>query len=88
MRSLAAKAKISLNHYQDIAHARANPSLMVFLNLVHALGVPPVELFESPEPPSDEYRLVSIDELEQIKAGIERLQEIFDRKRRKRIRRP
>jgi transcriptional regulator with XRE-family HTH domain len=45
-RVLAHQAGISTNHYQDIAHANANPSAVVLLKLASALGVTMSELFD------------------------------------------
>src|SRR5258705_1176449 len=52
-RALAERAKISTNHYQDTAHARANPTVMVLLSLANALGVSLVDLFDSPAAPPE-----------------------------------
>jgi ribosome-binding protein aMBF1 (putative translation factor) len=46
--AVAAGAHISTNHYQDIAHANANPTLVVLVELANALTVPLVHLFEPP----------------------------------------
>jgi hypothetical protein len=52
-RAVAARAHISTNHYQDIAHANANPTLVVLVELANALTVPLVYLFEPPMLPDD-----------------------------------
>src|SRR5689334_1634707 len=55
-RVLADRAKISTNHYQDIAHAEANPTITVLLSLASALDVSLVDLFDSAPSSSSEER--------------------------------
>jgi len=63
-RALAARARISTNHYQDIAHAQANPTVMVLLRLAGALGVSLDAMFDSPPPPpADDLRIVLASDL-------------------------
>jgi transcriptional regulator with XRE-family HTH domain len=66
--AVAERAGISTNHYQDVAHARANPTVIVFLRLADALGVSVADLFEAPAPPSGEHRLVFTADLQELAA--------------------
>jgi transcriptional regulator with XRE-family HTH domain len=77
-RALAARAGISANHWHDIVHARANPSVMVLLRLAHALSVPIVELFD-PVPPADERRSILLADLEELAAANKRLTDAVER---------
>lgn len=45
-RALAARASISGNHYQEIAYARANPTITVMIRLAEALNVSMADLFD------------------------------------------
>jgi transcriptional regulator with XRE-family HTH domain len=63
-RGIAKRAQISANHYQNIAHANANPGLTVLLRLVGALGVSVADLFEPPLP--DGRRLVLRENLTEL----------------------
>lgn len=78
-RALAERAGISANHYQDIAHAQANPSVIVLLSLADALGVPVVDLFESSTPPPADHRLVFVADLKELAASHRRLTDIVKR---------
>lgn len=78
-RAVAERAKISTNHYQDIAHAHANPTVIVLLSLASALGVSLVDLFDSLPPPSDEHRIVLVTDLTDLAATHKRLTDIVKR---------
>jgi len=77
-RTLAARARISVHYYQDIAHARANPTVIALLNLAQALDVSLADLFESPAP-RDERRAVLVTDLVELTATHERLTLIVER---------
>jgi hypothetical protein len=79
MTTLARRANISTNHYQDIAHANANPSTGVLLKLASAHGVTMRESFD-PQLQDSDGRIVSEEDLarrlaahKQLTMGIERL---------------
>lgn len=78
-RALAARARISTNHYQDIAHAHANPSVIVLLQLADALGVQVADLFDSPVPLADAHRRVLVTDLAELAAAHSRLTDIVER---------
>jgi transcriptional regulator with XRE-family HTH domain len=78
-RALAARARISTNYYQDIAHAQANPTVLALLRLADALGVPLRDLFDSPAAPPDELRTVRAEDLGELAATHERLTAIVER---------
>lgn len=78
-RALAERAKISTTYYQDIAHARANPTVAVALALAHALGVSVVDLFESTAPPPDDVRVIFRADLRDLAATHSRLTDIVER---------
>src|SRR5262245_39184399 len=78
-RALAERARISTNHYQDIAHAQANPTIIVLLRLAAALGVSVVDLFEAPPPLPDDYRLGLVADLRELATTRQRLNDIVDR---------
>jgi transcriptional regulator with XRE-family HTH domain len=78
-RAVATRACISTNHYQDIAAARANPTLVVLLNLAHALEVSPSDLFESPLQRSSTHREVSLADVSELAALLEQLRQIVKR---------
>jgi transcriptional regulator with XRE-family HTH domain len=64
--AVAKRAGISTNHYRDIAHANANPTVVVFLRLVEVLGVSIGELFDSPQPSATRHRMVLQKDLEDL----------------------
>src|SRR5262245_27023422 len=72
-RALAERAEISTNAYLDIAHAHANPSVLVLLRLANALGVPLADLFGEPPPAETEHRLVPLSDLRELANTHERL---------------
>jgi len=76
--ALAQRARISTKHYREIAHAHANPSVIVLLNLATALGVSLLDLFDSP-PPADEYRTILVADLKDLAATLERFTAIVKR---------
>jgi len=76
--ALAERARISTNHYKLIAHAQANPTIIVLLHLAAALGVSVVDLFKD-QPPPDDYRLVLLADLRELATTRHRLTEIVDR---------
>ncbi|MPY90699.1 MAG: helix-turn-helix domain-containing protein [Luteitalea sp.] len=78
-RALAERAKISTNHYQDIAHAHANPTVIVVLSLADALGVSVVDLFELPTQPPDNHRVVFVQDLRDLSAAHRHLTDIVER---------
>lgn len=78
-RALAERATISANHYQDIAHARANPTVIVLLHLAEALGVPLVELFEYAPSSAHEHCTVRLADLRELAAQHERLTDVVKR---------
>src|SRR5262245_21206045 len=78
-RAMAARSHISTNHYQDIAHARANPSVIVLLRLAQALGVSLVELFDSGPPAPSERQSVLIADLEELATAHKRLTDVVER---------
>jgi transcriptional regulator with XRE-family HTH domain len=79
-RALAARAEISANHYQDIAHAQANPTVIVLLRLASALGVSLDDLFGSLTPSSaSERRAVLVDDLKRLVATSEQLADVVKR---------
>ena len=79
-RALAARADISANHYQDIAHAEANPTVIVLLRLAGALGVSLDDLFDwPPVTPTDERRPVLVDDLKRLVAAYEELTDAVGR---------
>lgn len=77
-RALAARARISTNHYQDIAHAEANPTVIVLLRLASALGVSLDDLFELP-PPDDDRRSVLTDDLRELVTASRQLSDVVKR---------
>jgi transcriptional regulator with XRE-family HTH domain len=78
-RTLAERAHISTNHYQDIAHAHANPTVIVLLDLASALGVSVVDLFDSPAAPPDGHRTVLVTHLRELAATHKRLTDVVER---------
>jgi transcriptional regulator with XRE-family HTH domain len=68
-RIVARRAGISANYYQDIAHAQANPSLLVTLRLADAIGVSISELLAAP-PESGDHRIVPVAELRALAAAV------------------
>lgn len=78
-RALAEGAQISTNHYQDIAHAHANPTIVVLLRLASALGVSVVDLFESRTPPPDDRRVVFLADLRDLVDTHKRLTDVVER---------
>ncbi len=77
-RALAERAQISTNHYQDIAHAQANPTTTVLLSLANALDVSVVDLF-APTPSPDTRRVVFVADLKDLAAAHRQLTEIIER---------
>ncbi len=78
-RALAARAAISTNHYQEIAHAQANPSVLVLLRLANALRVSLAELFESETTADDVQRLVPAADLRELASLHRQLRDIVTR---------
>lgn len=79
-RALAARANLSTNYYQNIAHAQANPTVLVLLRLASALEVSLGDLFDwAPGPPVDVRRAVPIDDLKRLAAVCEQLLEVVRR---------
>jgi transcriptional regulator with XRE-family HTH domain len=78
-RALAKRARVSTNHYQEIAHARANPTVIVLLRLAAALEVPLVELFDRPPATAEEHRIVSTNDLRDLTSAHKRLTDIVGR---------
>lgn len=79
-RALAARAGISANHYADIAHAEANPTVIVLLGLARALGVSLDDLFDSSSlPAAGECRTVLVADLKQLAASYEQLADVVNR---------
>src|ERR1051325_3063531 len=77
--ALAGPAGVSTNHYQSIARADANPTLIVLLRLVAALGVSIVDVFEPSSSPPDDYRLVLVDDLRELATSHQRLTALINR---------
>jgi transcriptional regulator with XRE-family HTH domain len=78
-RALAARAHISTNYYHDIAHAQANPTVIVLLSLADALDVPVSDLFDCPEPVNATRRVVSAADLRDLAATHQHLTHIVER---------
>jgi transcriptional regulator with XRE-family HTH domain len=68
-RVLSERAGISPAHYQEIAHAQANPTLLVSLRLADAVEVSIAELLAAP-PASGDHRFVSAEELRALAAAV------------------
>ena len=77
-RALAERARISKNHYIDIAHANANPTVIVLLKLVAALGASLTDLLESQTPP-DTWHSVLVADLRDLAATHQRLTAVVRR---------
>lgn len=78
-RMLADSAQISANHYQEIAYARANPTVLVLLRLAEALGVSIVDFFDPPSPLPGRRRSVVVADLEMLVLAHRRLAKAVER---------
>lgn len=78
-RALALRAQISANHYQEVAYARANPTVLVLLRLAEALDVSVVDFFDPPSPLPGRRRSVAVADLEALVAIHRRLTSLVER---------
>ena len=81
---LAAQVGISTKHYQALAHAQANPTATVLLELAESLSVSVIDLFEpsaiatNASPHSREWRLRLVTDLHELAAHCRRLSVLLE----------